>query len=226
MGVADMEEGSISSVQSPENTRIPTSILQKLKETKCVLEIDVGTYTCTIDGRELTEIPSNLESVDIGMTAKKDEKLSALCGGTAYELRFNYHGELPGLFTFRVEAKGSSPGDTIFIYYFDEEAGAFEGQQEAVVDSEGYVSVGITHCSSYYMTSDMIAGAKNSFTPADATTPEAQIGLAAFIEDNFTAFWTFVCALVCIAVITPIVLILHRRAKRKAEEGKQTQIIP
>ena len=217
--IAGMEAGSLAGIQTPDDTLVPASLLRMLKETKSALEIDMGGYTCTIDGSDLVEIPGDVMTVDIAMTMKRDATLSAACGANAYELRFNYHGDLPGLFTFRVKAEGSRPGDTIYVYYFDEEAGVFEGMQAIVVDDEGYVSFGITHCSSYYITSVMIAGAKNEFeTPVGATETQRG-GLAAFIAENFIAFWVCVYALGCGAVVAVFVVLFRRRAKRREADA-------
>ena len=212
-----MEAGSLSSIQMPEDTLVPVSLLRVLKQTQCTLEIDMGGYICTINGRDLSEIPGDIKSVDIGMTMEKDAMLSAACGADAYELRFNYHGQLPGLFTFRIKAEGSQPSDTIYVYYFDEEVGAFLGLQTAVVDDEGYVSFGITHCSSYYVSCSMIAGANNDFS---ASSGEAERdGLAAFITDNYIGFWVCVYVLGCGTVVTIFVVIFRRRGKRKGNRA-------
>ena len=220
-----METGSLGSIQTPDDTLVPVSLLQTLQQTQCALAIDMGGYTCTIDGVDLAEIPDDFGSVDIGMTMEKDAALSATCGGNAYELRFNYHGELPGLFTFRVKAEGSRPGDTIYVYYFDEEAGVFEGLLVATVDDEGYVSFGITHCSSYYIASEMIPGAKNNFeVPSEVMAePEAErSGFAAFIEDNYIAFWVSVYTLGSGVIVAAFVLIFRRKRKQRVDPVQHT----
>ena len=220
-----MEAGSLGSIQTPDDTLVPVSLLQTLQQTQCALAIDMGGYTCTIDGVDLAEIPDDFGSVDIAMTMEKDAALSATCGGNAYELRFNYHGELPGVFTFRVKAEGSRPGDTIYVYYFDEEAGIFEGLLAATVDDEGYVSFGITHCSSYYIASEMIPGAKNNFeVPTEASAePEAErSGFAAFIEDNYIAFWVSVYSLGSGVIVAAFVLIFRRKRKQRVDPVQHT----
>ena len=215
--IAGMESGSLGSIEMPDGTFVPISLLQTLQQTQCALEIDMGDYTCTIDGADLAQIPDDLGSVDIGMTMEKDAKLSAACGGSAYELRFNYHGELPGVFTFRVKAEGSRPGDTIYVYYFNEDAGEFESLVAATVDDEGCVSFGITHCSSYYFTNALIPGAENNFKVAAETAEKSE---AARSSDNFVAFWVCIYVLGSGVVIAAFVLIFRRRGKRR-DAGQQ-----
>ena len=226
--IAGMEPGSLGSIQLPDDTLVPASLLETLRQTQCALEIDMGGYLCVIDGAYLAEIPDGLAAIDIGMTMEKDAAVSAACGGSAYELRFSYHGELPGTFTFRVPAEGSSPGDTIYLYYLNEDTGVFEGVHTAIVDDEGYVSLNITHCSSYFITDIMIEGAVNNFAlPAQPTAePEAQhsSGFAAFVENNAIAFWICVYVLGCGVIITLFVVIFRRRNKRKEEPVQHTYV--
>ncbi len=166
-----------------------------------------------------------LSSIDIGMTMEKDAAVSAACGGSAYELRFNHHGSLPGTFVFRVNAEGASPGDTVYLYYLNEETGTFEGVHAAVVDGEGYVSLYISHCSSYYITDTIIESAENSFaTPAPAVTaaPEAKLtGMAAFVRGDAVLFWVCIYVLVCGAAAV-ITLFIRRRKRDKADTAIHT----
>ena len=222
-----MEPGSLGSIPMPEDTLVPLSLLQTLKQTQCALEIDMGDYICTIDGANLAEMPDDFGSIDIGMTMEKDVLLSAECHGNAYELRFNYHGELPGVFTFRVKAEGNLPGDTIYVYFYDKDADEYESHVAATVDEQGKVSFGITHCSSYCITSEMIPGALNNFElPAEATEKpdvERARGFAAFVEDNYIAFWVCVYVFGCVVIVTAFVVIFHRRGKKRAA-GQQVYI--
>ncbi|MEZ4358065.1 MAG: hypothetical protein R2876_05500 [Eubacteriales bacterium] len=66
----------------------------------------------------------------------KDELLSQAAGGfDVYQLNFNYHGELPGIFSYTFYASENEPGDTLYLYYSYKQAGIIEGMQSAVVDA-------------------------------------------------------------------------------------------
>jgi hypothetical protein len=230
--VQTMETGSLGSIEAPEDdTLVPASLLHTLVQTQTALEIDCGGYFCVIDGAALTEVPEGLETVDIGMMMEKDAALSAAWGGSAFELRFNYHGELPGTFTFRVKAEGSRPGDTVYLYYLNEDTDEFEGVHTAVVDDEGYVSLNITHCSSYYLTDAIIEGAANNFVlPAETeAAEEAQSGgFAAFVHNNKVAFWLCIYFLgvgIVAAVIVIVYRSIRRSGKRRDESVKHTTYI-
>ncbi len=207
-----LEAGNLGSIEAPDDGLVPSSLLETLQQNQSALEIDCGGYFCIIDGAALTGIPEGLETIDIGMTMEKDSALSAAWGCNAYELRFNYHGELPGTFTFRVKAQGSRPGDTIYLYYFDDIAGKFEGVHTAVVDDQGYVSLNITHCSSYYITNAIIEGADNNFT-VPAETAAAQTGFAAFVHNNKVVFWLTLYFL-GVGVVVLLAVFIRRGIKR------------
>jgi len=219
-----MAAGSLGSVEAPDDTLVPVSLLKTLKQNQSALEIDCGGYFCIIDGAMLADTPNDLETIDIGMTMEKDAALSAAWGCRAYELRFNYHGDLPGTFTFRIRAQGSRPGDTIYLYYFDDTAGEFEGVHTAVVDDEGYVSLNITHCSSYYITNAIIADAVHNFTVSaeSEATERAQSGFAAFVRNNKAVFWLSVYFL-SVGVIVMLVVLIRRGIKRSGKPGIQRE---
>ena len=212
----DLAAGSLGSIEAPDGTIVPVSLLEMLKQNQSALEIDCGGYFCIIDGAMLTGLPDGLDAIDIGMTMEKDATLSAAWGCSAYKLRFNYHGELPGTFTFRVKAEGSSPGDTIYLYYFDDAAGEFEGIHTAVVDDEGYVSLNITHCSSYYITDAIIEGAVNNFVVPAATDTVQRDGLAAFLSNRNVVFWLSVYFL-GVGIVVLLVVLIRRAIKRSGK---------
>ncbi len=94
------------------------------------------------------------------MKTDKDESLSAAAGGKdAYQLHFAHSGQLPGKLSYTFKAENNKPGDALYLYYYYSQPGVCEGVQLAVVDSNGYVTFDIYHCSSYFVSAETIEGA-------------------------------------------------------------------
>lgn len=153
------DEGSLS-VDIAKDPKIPSHVLTTLKEKKGSLTLNMGSYSCTIDGKTLQTLPKDSDSIDLSVKMEKDESLSAAAGGRdVYQLHFAHSGQLPGRFTYSFKAQDSAPGDTLYLYYYYDKSGVVEGMQTAVVDENGYVSFDIYHCSSYFVTKAAIEDA-------------------------------------------------------------------
>lgn len=168
--VAALASGGTAAVDvdAAQSSKMPVTLLSALKERQARLSVNLGGYSCTIDGASLGNIPS-AESIDLAMTMEKDAALSAACGGAdAYQMHFAYAGQLPGKFTYTFKAEGSKPGDTLYLYYYYDQPGVLEGLQTAVVADDGSVSFDIYHCSSYIVSAGVIANAAGSLAGAEA----------------------------------------------------------
>lgn len=164
-GVADMQSGGMVGVEITKSTQMPVSVLAALLEKQGVLEMNFGDYTCTIDGSFLEGVHEDIENIDLAMSMEVDEELSqTLDGMDAYQLHFSHEGQLPGKFTYTFKAEASSPGDTVYLYYYYDQAGVIEGKQSAAVDENGFVTFDIYHCSSYFVSDKIIEGATNNFS--------------------------------------------------------------
>ena len=167
--IEQMPEGDKLMLEVKESTKIPASLLTALKEKQGVLELNFGSYSCLINGASLN-IAEDLKELDLSLSMEKDEALSAASGGQdVYQLHFAHSGQLPGPITYRIKAEGGNPGDTLYLYYYYNQAGVLEGKQIAVVDDEGFVSFTIYHCSSYVVTGGLIEGAAGAL---NAENPE------------------------------------------------------
>ncbi len=202
--VPAMEQGGQYTMQMSDDTVVPGTVLTSLKEKQGVLSVDFGTYTCTIDGAALGQIPEDFAGVDLGLTMEKDDALSTAAGGSdIYQLHFKHSGALPGRFTFRFKAEQSSPGDTVYLYYYYDASGVVEAKQACVVDDEGYITVNIYHCSSYFISSALIDGAAGVVmqpepvaepeptvemqpTEVPAATPQAEVNDTAEVTNDLT----------------------------------------
>ena len=172
--VPAIAQGGQYDMQMTDDTTVPAALLASLKEKQGVLNVDFGTYSCTIDGAAMGALPEGLAGIDLGLTMEKDAALSTAAGGVdAYQLHFKHAGALPGRFTFRIKAEQNKPGDIVYLYYYYSESGVVEGKQQCVVDDEGYITVDIYHCSSYFVSNTLIEGAAGILTqPEPSATPE------------------------------------------------------
>jgi|AGTN01.1.fsa_nt_gi hypothetical protein len=173
--VPSLAQGGTYGITVTDDPTVPASVLASLKEKQGVLNVDFGSYTCTIDGALLGTIPEGLAGIDLGLTMEKDAALTAAAGGAdVYQLHFNHSGALPGSFTYRFKAESNSPGDIVYLYYYYGESGVIEGKQECVVDAEGYITLNIYHCSSYFISNTLIEGAAGILTqPEPSPSPTA-----------------------------------------------------
>ncbi len=174
--VAALAQGGEYDMDAPEDGVVPGAVLSSLKDKQGVLSVDFGSYSCIIDGASLGTIPEDFAGIDLGLTTEKDPALSTAAGGAdVYQLHFKYEGALPGRFTFRFKAEQSSPGDTVYLYYYYDASGIIEGKQACAVDDEGYVSVEIYHCSDYFLSEKLLEGAAGIIAqPEPAPSVELQ----------------------------------------------------
>jgi hypothetical protein len=189
--VAAMEAGGTTTVTAPDDTLLPIEILSDIKDNGGSLAVDFGTYRCTISGADISAIPEGMSELDLGMDMKVDEKLSGAAGGKdVYQLHFNHDGQFPCKISYTFKATESSPGDTVYLYYYYGTAGVIEGEASAIVDENGFVTFDIYHCSSYFVSDAIIEGSINSFesdaeiASLTATLTETQTKLDEALAEN------------------------------------------
>lgn len=172
------KDGEPIGVTMEGDTKIPETLLADLIKKKSDLTVDFGTYQCTISAEDLTQI-EGIKSLNLGLSFEKDESLSEVAGGKdTYQLHFSHEGQLPGKFIYTFKAEGNKPGDIVYLYYYYGVAGVIEGKQQSVVDENGMVTFEIFHCSSYFVSNEIIEDAIGSFAPvevAPAPSPEAEV---------------------------------------------------
>ncbi len=171
--VSAMQSGGTVHMDITESTQIPVSLLRALYEKQGVLEIDFGDFTCRVDGRTPGTIPGDITFIDLGFSMETDETLSqAVSGADAYQLHFAHEGQFPGVFTYTFKAERNEPGDTLYLYYYYDEAGVAEGKATAVVGQDGFVSFAIYHCSSYFVSNAILEDSVNQLVEANAAPSE------------------------------------------------------
>jgi hypothetical protein len=175
--VPALAQGGTYNLDITDDSTVPAGVLMSLKEKQGVLNVNFGAYTCIIDGASLGTIPEDLGGINLAMSLDTDEVLSQTLGGAdIYQLHFAYEGELPGKFTYRFPAMANQPGDTVYLYYYYDKSGVVEGKQACVVDTDGYITVSIYHCSTYFISGTLIEGAAGIIAqPEPVATPEPTV---------------------------------------------------
>ncbi len=175
--VEALAQGGTYNMEITDDTKIPASLLALIKEKQVELTINFGNYTCTIDSASLGNLPEDQGDIDLGMSLDSDETLSAALGGAdIYQLHFSHNGGFPGKFTYRFHAMASQPGDILYLYYYYDQSGICEGKASAVVDEDGYAAFTIYHCSSYFVSGDIIEDASGLDFNSETAAIEAAAG--------------------------------------------------
>ena len=78
-------------------------------------------------------------------------------------LSFDHHGLLPKNTTVKVYVGDKyKEDDEINMYYYDDEIELLRYKDSYIVDSNGYVSINIEHCSDYLLTATIVQDAANN----------------------------------------------------------------
>ena len=113
--MGDAQKGAVVKTEMKDDYKIPEKLLEKAVENENVLEIDFGTYTCTIDPAELTDF-EGIKSLNLKLDFEKAAGLTEIAGEKdVYQLHFGHSGQLPGKLTFTFEATENKPGDTVYF---------------------------------------------------------------------------------------------------------------
>ena len=174
--INSLATGSVLKLPAELASCLPRAAFLALKQNGAVLNVDFGNYTCTIDGANIGELPSDFTQIDLSVSMAKEPSLSAAAGGfDEYQLHFAYSGDLPCRLVYNFPVAEHSPGETLYLYYYYELSDVIEGKRYAVVDERGYVSYDIYHCSSYFITSRLLDNATGALSIAEQNDVPAMI---------------------------------------------------
>ena len=168
-------------------------------------------YSWTFSDKAINNTNMNID-LTITFDAPKKDEISKLTGNKeAAYISFAHHGELPGPATIKTYVGDKyKNGDTVYLYYFDEEANKvlMVGDKPLTVKG-GYVEYTITHCSTYFLMGEKLAGVAkdvNSLDDANVNVAETETESKANTDTGNTAkpgdnsnvvMW---CALLCVMV--------------------------
>ncbi|HKL79085.1 MAG TPA: hypothetical protein VJ888_01475 [Mobilitalea sp.] len=178
------------------HVQLDADIIEAAKETEKDVHISVkdekGTerYSWNFAGTDLAASDNAVADLDLSLEVERvedNQELSELLGqGTNSDndgrnnvvIDFGYHGELPAQASVRINVRnmGFSEGDTLYLYYYNTETGKLDTlpyNSDYQVDSEGYVTIDITHCSEYVLLPEQAdAGIITSLRNQISITPD------------------------------------------------------
>lgn len=117
---------------------------------------DSGAYTWNFLGSNVTNetqamdfgiIPDAGNEAVLGMVEEDVEKM---------DIHFAHSGSLPGAALVTVPVKDAFTTNTLYLYYYNAEAGTLELASENVIAVNGYAVFPLGHCSDYILTSQML----------------------------------------------------------------------
>lgn len=147
----------------PEDKKVTKDMFEQMikdknKVTYEAKENDKLIYSWTFDGASMTssEYDINLE-VNVGSSSKEAaiRKLIPNTKDTPLYVEFTHHGALPKNTTVKVNTQGKyKDGESLTLYYFNEETKELEEIAKGLVVSNGYVDLALEHCSNYVLVKD------------------------------------------------------------------------
>lgn len=161
--------------------QLDAEILRMAKETETELHISVRDeegierYSWSFAGEDLAASDNDITDMDLSLQVEKlenhqevTELMSQRDQGDRNQengliITFSHHGSLPAQASVRVFVgnMGYSEGDKLYLYYYNTETGNLETlpySTNYTVDSQGYITVNITHCSTYVLLPDQAKG--------------------------------------------------------------------
>lgn len=88
---------------------------------------------------------------------------------------FAHDGELPGKASVFLRLNNTfSDTDTLNLYYFDEKTGEISLVNEGLKPQAGYVTLSLTHCSKYILTTETFANAQEASDMSDLSSAEPE----------------------------------------------------
>lgn len=147
---------------------------------KDVSELDLS---ISIQRIEDNEDIAELLGID---SQSKDDKQNGLV------ISFGYHGELPAQASVRIYIgnMGFSEGERLYLYYYNSETGKLDTlpfSSNYEVDSEGYITVNIVHCSDYVLLPRQAKGGIITSLRNQITITPSKITLYLGAKDKNTA---------------------------------------
>ncbi len=108
--------------------------------------------------------------VDYEITADRDPFLGCSYGSASDSLYLNFahEGDLPGKASVFLRLNDSfQEKDILNLYYFDEKSGEISLVSEGLKPQNGYVTLSLSHCSKYILTTETFANVKEEASAAE-----------------------------------------------------------
>lgn len=152
-----------------KNISLPKDILDAAKNKNIPLTVNVE-----VNGMTTTWTFNNMDKtmdINLAMNLLNISDIDTLKEKDGLVLSFNHSGELPtGTVVKTYVGIKYKAGDKVQLSYFNNLTNSLEETKEYIVDSEGYVSVVINHCSNYVLEKVVENTNNETTTPSDNST--------------------------------------------------------
>lgn len=156
--------------------KLSSNVFEKLKENQKDITVGVTDennrlqYSWTFDSDTVNNTNMDID-LSISFDTDRAEAVKQITGREdLVYLSFAHHGQLPGPAKIKTYVGSQyKNGDVVYLYYFNEEKNRVEsvgGKNQGLVVTEGYVEYTITHCSVYFL-STQVAEEVNAVDPKE-----------------------------------------------------------
>lgn len=167
-------------VNIKESDTISNELLKSIKSSQKSVTFNILTaenktkYSWSFDGKDMKNIDNLNLDLNINFRADKQKEIEKITNQTnMFYLQFSYHGQLPAPTTIKVDVSSQyKDGESIYLYYFNEDKGTIEKASSAIKVQNGYAEFIINHCSTYFLTKD-----NSKITQTPTTSDNSNIGL-------------------------------------------------
>lgn len=184
-----------SGTEADSRILIDPDLLNVIKDTETDIKFSVKDddgrerYSWSFSGSEMAAMDKEISGLDISLSIQKASDNKDLSEQLELEtpseeknqnslvISFGHEGDLPAQASVRMYMgdMGYKEGDKLYLYYYNSETGKLDTlpySSEYVVDSEGYITVNIIHCSEYVLVPNKAsAGAITSLRNQISVTP-------------------------------------------------------
>ena len=185
-----------NSTEADSRIMIDPDLLNAAKDTETDIKISIKDedgrekYSWSFSGSDMAAMDREISELDISLSIQKaadNEDLSELLeletpseekNQNSLVISFGHKGDLPAQASVRmyVGDMGYKEGDKLYLYYYNSETGKLDTlpySSNYVVDSEGYITINIIHCSEYVLLPKKAsAGAITSLRNQISVTPK------------------------------------------------------
>lgn len=156
--------------------KLSSNVFEKLKKNQKDITVGVTDennklqYSWTFDSDTVNNTNMDID-LSISFDTDRAEAVKQITGREdLVYLSFAHHGQLPGPAKIKTYVGSQyKNGDIVYLYYFNEEKNRVEsvgGKNQGLVVTEGYVEYTITHCSVYFL-STQVAEEVNAVDPKE-----------------------------------------------------------
>jgi GH35 family endo-1,4-beta-xylanase/regulation of enolase protein 1 (concanavalin A-like superfamily) len=144
-------------INAKDNSVISKDIFNALKGKDKTIKIEANNVVWEFNGRDINstvtaDIDFSLVAVSSDLQNKELAKVKAVLGKDVAiaPFSFKYDGSLPGTAKVTLSVGTGFAGKTVAIYRYFADKNTYEYITEAAVDSNGYITIDLDHCSDYF----------------------------------------------------------------------------